>query len=233
MHATTNELTDRAQQSASHFAGEREYAGFTDILAELLAGMRLVADQMQLGWPDVRQAAKAIYLEHRKAVKPARTPKAPRAPIPAAAQYRVEMVTPSGETISEERPEAYRFAVLQQVDSVWGVRSRVNTKAVASSRCFTFRKAGVRAEHLKIVEVFPQPIGDAPVVEPPAQPIAKRARRRAEQPTDEVVVEREPIAADLAGQNLAFPGSEKVHAPSASPASSSQRCSPGIGKAAQ
>jgi hypothetical protein len=196
MHTTTiNELTDRAHQIANQFAGEREYAGFADILAELLAGARLVADQMQLDWPSVQRVAKQIYVDHVKAAKAARTPKATRRPIPAASQYRIKIVPPSGETIIDEQPEAYMFAVLQQVDGAWGIRSRVNSRAVALSRCYTFRKAGVLAENLKVVEVFPQPIGDAP-----AGQLA--VEDGASQPT-----------ADLTGQNLVFPGSEKVHAP--------------------
>ena len=208
----TTELIERAHQIANQFAGERPYEQFSDILAELIAGSRLVADQMQLSWPGVQQAAKDIYLSHSKASKPVRTPKAAREPIPVAAQYRIEIAVADGEPVMiEESPVPYLFVVLQKVAGAWGIRSRVNTKVVAASRCYTFRKAGVLAENLKIVEVFPQPIGDAPAIEPTTPPVAKRARRQAEQPA--VEVEREPVAADLTGQNLEFSGSEKVHAP--------------------
>ncbi|MBK9944368.1 MAG: hypothetical protein IPP13_22440 [Kouleothrix sp.] len=208
------DLTERAHQAANQFAGEQAYEGFGDILADLLAGARLLADQMQLNWPSVQQAAKAAYLAHVKASKPARAPRAKtiREPIPAAAQYRVEIQPPDGgAAIVEASSVAYLFAVLQKVDGAWGIRSRVNSKAVAASRCHTFRKGGVPAASLKIVEVFPQPMGDAPAVAPAAKPVVKRGRRQAEQPA--VEIEREPVAAELTGQNLEFPGSDKVHAP--------------------
>lgn len=204
-----------AHWAANLFAGDRGHEGVTDILAEMMAGQRLLADRMQLDWASIRKLSGEIYIAQVKAAKPA---KQAREPIAPAALYGIRIVAPDGEVIFDERPVAYRFAVLQRLEGLaaWGIRSRVNSKAVASSRCHTFRSKGVDKDNLAIVEVFPQPLGDAPVlttepVAPSTKPAKPASRRKAAQVETEAEAEGSQVQPE--GQNLEYPGSDKVHAP--------------------
>ena len=212
-HLTATGLTDQAYDAAKTFAGARPYEGYANILAEMIAGQKLLADRMQLDWKGIQAEAKAILASFAP-TKPARAPKPDAIP---GETYAIDVTAPDGAVLHDIVAEPYNFAILQRLDghSSWGIRSRVNSKAVAHSRCNTFRKKGVQKENLVIVPVEGtswQPAPEGEQAATPATP-AKQAKKVKAAKLELVVPEAAP---DLTGTNFEFEGSTKVHAPNSS-----------------
>lgn len=208
---TAAELTDLAQETANTFASDRLYEGYANILAEMIAGQKLLADRMQLDWKGIQDEVKAILASFAP-TKPARAPK-PEA-IPGET-YTIDVIAPDGAVLHDVVAKPYNFAILKWNENAWAIRARVNSKVVAHSRCNTFRKAGVQKENLRVVPVegtYRQPAPEGEQAATPATP-AKQAKKVKAAKLELVVPEAAP---DLTGTNFEFEGSTKVYAPNSS-----------------
>lgn len=196
--AVVPSLVERADDALAAFVVDvLSYDSLADQIADLLAGLHILAANANVDWKKVISDGAQRYHETAKAAKPARQPKAAAAPQKArpvdGTQYRVTVQGPDG-VIESVQPKPYAFAVLVRENGVWTAKSWCSTKVVAYSRANAWRGRGFAKDEVVIFDATSEQIdGELEAIKATAEFAAYKARAEAEPPAASFASQIAPV----------------------------------------